>query len=239
MALNQALKWGMVHRNVATLVELRRASNTPIEPLTPTEAAQLLEAARGRGQEHLITAALGTGLRKGELLGLRWQDVDVDRGRLHVRQALEWRNGRPWRFVDPKSESGRRTIPLIGPAAAALRAQRLRVAEMRLAAEQWTDLDLVFPSELGTPIHPSNVNREFKKLLALAGLPTHHRVHNLRHSTATYLLAAGVNQRIVMQMMGWSQLSMLVRYQHVLDPMLDEAAERLERMFPQPGQRSS
>jgi integrase len=139
--------------------------------------------------------------------------------------------------VEPKSESGRRIVPLIGPAGIALRAQRSRVAELRRrAGPAWQDHDLVFPSEIGTPTHPMNVNREFKKLLARAGLPTSHRVHNLRHSTATYLLAAGVDGRIVMQIMGWSQITMLSRCQHVLDRMLEDTATRLEAVFPRMAQ---
>jgi site-specific recombinase XerD len=123
---------------------------------------------------------------------------------------------------------------LIGPAAAALRAQHARVAQLRLKAEPgvWQEHDLVFPSEIGTPIHPTNVNREFKKLLDRAGLPREYRVHDLRHSTATYLLAAGIDPRIVMAIMGWSQVTMLARYQHVLDTMLTDAAARLEAVFP-------
>ena len=103
---------------------------------------------------------------------------------------------------------------------------------MRPAALEWHDYDLVFPSANGNPLDGTNVYHEFKKLLAKAGLPIAYRVHDLRHSTATYLLAAGVDGRIVMQVMGWSQVSMLKRYQHVLDPMLRDAGERLESVFP-------
>ena len=236
MALGQAMKWGLVHQNVATLVEPAKGPARQIEPLDADQAARLLAGAKGHSQEHLFTAALGTGLRKGELLGLRWRDVDLDTGRIQVRYALEYCNGRPWRFVEPKSESGKRTVPLIGPAAAALRAQYARVKALKLKAEPgvWQEHDLVFPSEIGTPIHPTNVNREFKKLLARAGLPHEHRVHDLRHSTATYLLAAGIDPRIVMAIMGWSQVTMLARYQHVLDSMLSDAAGRLEAVFPRP-----
>jgi len=108
---------------------------------------------------------------------------------------------------------------------------------MRLrAGAAWNDLDFVFPSAVGTPLEGVNVYHKFKKLLAKAGLPTSHRVHDLRHSsTATYLLAAGVPDRIVMEIMGHSQISMTLRYQHVLPAMLDEAAARLERFVPAAG----
>jgi site-specific recombinase XerD len=147
-----------------------------------------------------------------------------------VRERLR---GRPWRFTEPKSESGRRTIPLTAPAVAALRAQRRRAAEMRVkVADTWQDHDLVFPSAVGTPLDGTNVYHEYKKLLKKASLPSSHRPHDLRHSTATYLLHAGVDPRIVMEIMGWSQISMLKRYQHILPAMLDDAAARLESVLP-------
>jgi site-specific recombinase XerD len=103
---------------------------------------------------------------------------------------------------------------------------------MELAAYAWTDHDVVVPNVVGDPLDATNVYHELKKLLAAAGLPTSYRVHDLRHSTATYLLAAHVDPRVVMAVMGWSQASMLKRYQHVLDPMLRDAASRLEAVFP-------
>lgn len=102
---------------------------------------------------------------------------------------------------------------------------------MNLAAPAWTDNDLVFPNAKGDPLEATNVYHEFKKLLAKAGLPTTYRVHDLRHSAATFLLGARVDPRVVMQLMGWSQLSMLKRYQHVLDSMLTDAADRLESFW--------
>ena len=89
-----------------------------------------------------------------------------------------------------------------------------------------------FPSAIGTPLDGTNVYKAFKRLSHQAGLPMTFRLHDLRHSTATYLLAAGVDPRIVMQIMGWSQVSMLKRYEHVLPSMLDDAAQGLERVLP-------
>jgi site-specific recombinase XerD len=114
-----------------------------------------------------------------------------------------------------------------------LEQQRWRTARARRkAGEAWQDYDLVFPSAVGTPLDGTNVYHSFKRLLKDANLPTTYRVHDLRHSTATYLLAAGVDPRIVMNIMGWSQVSMLKRYQHVLPAMLDDAAVRLEAVLP-------
>jgi len=232
-ALNQALRWELVARNVATLADPPPGRSPEMRPLTTADARQFLAAARGHRHEHLFAVLLGTGLRIGEALALRWSDVDLDDGVVTVRHALERIHGRPWRLAVPKSESGKRLVPLIGPAAEALRAQRTLALEMRLAVgAAWQDLDFVFPTAIGTPGDQSNVYHQFKKLLRQAGLPDCYRVHDLRHSTATYLLAAGVPDRLVMGIMGHSQLSMTMRYQHVLPSMLKEAAARLEAIFP-------
>ena len=107
-----------------------------------------------------------------------------------------------------------------------------RVAELRQnAGDLWTEHDLVFPSEIGTPIHPANVNHELTKLEKLAGIE-HHRVHDWRHTAATKMLSAGVPDRIVMEVCGWSDRTMLDRYQHVTDEHLDEFVERMVARYP-------
>lgn len=232
-ALNRAVKWQLVPRNVALLVDPPRGAAAEIHPLSPVQVTVLLSAYAGHPQAHLYAFLLATGLRLGEALALRWQDVDLERKRLHVRHTLERLRGRPWQLTEPKSASGQRVVPLISPAVTALEAQREVLVKMRKAAgSAWVEHFFVFPSTVGTPLDGTNALHAFKRMLKRADLPTTHRLHDLRHSAATYLLAAGVDRRIVMQIMGWSQLSMLTRYQHVLDPMLDDAAARLEAVFP-------
>lgn len=233
-ALNRAVKWQLIPRNVATLVDPPRGGRPAIKPLGPDEASIFLAAARGHRYEHLYAFMLATGLRLGEALGLRWCDVDLDAKRIRVDYTLEHLRRQPWRLTEPKSASGRRNVPLIGPAMTSLRSQHARIALMRLAAgPAWTDLDFVFPSAVGTPLDGPNVYHEFKKLLAQAGLPSSHRPHDLRHSTATYLLAAGVPARVVMELLGHSQISLTLNtYSHVLPTMLEDAAARLESVFP-------
>jgi integrase len=216
-----------------------RVSSPEIQPLDPQQAEVLLRAASGHPYEHLYAFMLSTGLRLGEALALRWHDedgtalVDLDTRRATIRYTLERLRGQPWRFAEPKSDTGRRVIPLTAPAIHAIREQRRRADEAQeKAGELWQEFDLVFQSIVGTPLDGTNVYHAFKRLLNQAGLPSTCRVHDLRHSTATYLLAAGVDPRIVMQIMGWSQVSMLKRYQHVLPSMLDDAATRLESILP-------
>jgi integrase len=253
-ALGRAVKWGLVARNVATLAEPPAGQRAKAQPLTVAQAQALLTTARG--QEHrlepLLTVTLATGLRLGELLALRWQDVNLAAGTLTVRYTLERvpkrdratgpaprvdgadgaDDGGAWRLAPPKSARGSRSLPLIPAAAAALKLQRTRVLEARLAAgSRWREGDFVFPSSLGTPLGGRNVFREYQELLAAAGIP-HKRFHDLRHSTATFLLAAGVAERVVMEMLGHSQISLTMNtYAHVLPAVLGEAAEKLGALF--------
>jgi len=232
-ALNRAVKWDLVARNVVLQTEPPRVPAAEIHALDPEQAAALLTAAEGHRYQHLYAVLLTTGLRLGEALALRWKpDVDVDGTRtLAVNHTLEWLSGRPWRLTEPKARTAKRRVPLITPAVIALRAQRARQLEERLASPYWEDHDLVFTNEVGQPLRQRSVHEEFKKLLGVAGLLSSHRPHDLRHSMATYLTAAGVPPRVVMEIMGHSTMAMTQRYSHVLGPMVADAAARLEALW--------
>jgi site-specific recombinase XerD len=231
-ALNRAVKWQLVSRNVVLLVDPPRVPIAHMQPLAPDAAARLLDAAKGHRYEHLYAVLLTTGLRMGEALALRWRpDVDVNARTVRVHHTLEWLSGSPWRLAEPKAASARRMVPLIAPSLTALEAQRARQIEIRRDAPVWEANDLVFTNEIGQPLKQRSVHEEFKKLLAAADLPTTHRPHDLRHSMATYLIAAGVNERVVMEILGHSTLAMTQRYSHVLGPMLTDAADRLEALW--------
>ncbi len=152
-ALNQALRWELVSRNVAVLTDPPRHRTREITPLTPGQAGTLLAAVAGHRLEALITVALGLGLRQGEALGLRWeQDVDLEAGKLSVQQTLV-RAGREPRFEEPKTDRSCRTITMPGVVAAALRRHRTRQLEEQLAAgPEWHPSRLVFTTPIGTPI---------------------------------------------------------------------------------------
>ena len=150
---------------------------------------------------------------------------------LTVHHTLEWLPRQPWRLAEPKAASARRHVPLIAPSIAALGAQRVSQLEPRRAAPVWGAHDLVFTNEVGEPLRQRSVHKAFKQLLAAAGLPTSHRPHDLRRSMATYLIAAGVNERVVMEILGHSSLAMTQRYSHVLGPMLVDAADRLQALW--------
>ncbi|MDP9373215.1 MAG: site-specific integrase [Chloroflexota bacterium] len=231
-ALNQAVKWGRVPRNVATLVDAPRAKKAQIKPLTREQGQRLLATISGHRLEGLYRVALSLGLRQGEVLGLRWEDVDLDAGTLRVAVAVQRRKGVK-ELVEPKTEQSRRTLPLPAVLVAVLRAHRVRQLEERLAmGERWHEQGLVFPSTVGTPLEPRNVTRHYKQLLKRASLPDV-RFHDLRHSCATLLVAQGVHPRLVMEYLGHSQISLTMNtYAHVLPEAQREVASLMDTLFP-------
>ena len=227
-ALNEALRWGLVVRNVATLVQPPRVQRYEISPLDAEQAQRLLTAIRGDRLEALYSVALAIGLRQGEALGLRWQDVDLDAGILRIRHALQRIDGKLV-LVEPKTMRSRRTIQLPSLAVGALREHRVRQsAERALVGEEWNDQDFVFTSQLGRPLHGATVTHRFQKLLAAAGLPRQ-RFHDLRHGCATLLLAQGVSARVVMDVLGHSAITLTLNtYSHVVPALQTEAARRMD-----------
>jgi integrase len=226
-ALGKAERWGLVARNVARLVDAPRVRRSEVRPLTPDQSAALLASVSGTQDETLYLAALGLGLRQGELLGLRWADVDLDAGTVAVRHTLQRIDGAPV-LADPKTDKSRRTVTAPGPVVVALREHRRRQIADRLAAgPEWSDGDFVFTRDLGEPLDGSTVLHRFQRQLAAVGLP---RVsfHSLRHACASYLLAAGVPMKVVQEVLGHSQLSTTADvYSHVAPELQREAAARL------------
>jgi integrase len=189
-ALEQALRWGLVGRNVAKLVRPPRAKRTDVQPLDPGQARTLLQTVQGHRLEALFTVALAIGLRPGEALGLQWQDVDLEAGTLSVRRALQRINGK-LQFEEVKSATSRRHITLPHVALEALKAHHLRQAEeQEFLGDAWPNTGLVFTSERGTPLEPRNAARLFQRMRRKAGLP-YRRFYDLRHTCATLLLVQG------------------------------------------------
>jgi integrase len=227
-ALGDALRWGLVGRNAAALAHGPRVQRPELKVFSTEQAQRFLQVIKGERLEAFFCTAVATGLRLGELLGLRWSDVDLDGGSLTVRQALQ-RQGKEVRFVEPKSKQSRRRLNLPMFAVSALTHHRDRqVADRRLAGSRWIDTGLVFTSSIGTALDERNVRRSFKEVLRGAELPDL-RLHDLRHTTATLLLTQGVHPRVVMETLGHSQVSLtLDTYSHVLPGLQAEAARRLE-----------
>lgn len=189
-ALAIAQRFGLVPDNVAALTERPKGEKTEITPLDPEEAAKLIAAIRELREGPLYEVAITTGMRLGELLGLRWSDVNLTRRTLDVRQQLQRLKGETV-FVPPKTKSGRRQIIMPELTIAALRRQRAYQAEEKLAlGEAWTENGLVFTRADGVPRDPSTVSHQFTELVDELGLP-HQRFHDLRHLAASLLLAQG------------------------------------------------
>lgn len=222
-ALGHAYRWNLVSRNAAALTDRPRTVRHEIRPLTPDQARQLLVAVRGDRLEALYAVALALGIRQGETLGLRWEDVDVDEGYIHVRRALV-RVGGEFMLTEPKTARSIRTLgPLPVALVDTLRAHRRRQTEERLAASTWHEWGLVFTTPNGNPIHSSSLLHTFQRHLADAGLPRQ-RFHDLRHACASLLLAQGVNPRVVMEILGHSQITLtLDTYSHVMPSVQADA----------------
>lgn len=185
-ALHQAEGWGMVPRNVAKLVQAPRPRTNPdkVHALTLTDAKALLSAAVGHRLQALFVVLLMCGLRRGEVLGLRWSDLDVEAETLRVEQQVQRIQGLGLTVQSfPKTGSSRRVLQLPPECVEALQAHRARQAAERLAAgARWHDHGLIFPSTIGTPMEPRSVNRQLHSLCDVAGIQRE-RVHNLRHTT--------------------------------------------------------
>jgi len=186
-----------------------------------------------RGWYALFLMALTTGMRAGELLALQWKDVDLNRGALQVNRSLT-RGKEGWRFDEPKTVKSRRRIKLGPTLVQALQLHRSRQAAQRLRAGiRYEDLDLVFAAENGHPMDRHNLsNRHFKPLLDAAGPSKSIRLHDLRHTYATLLLAAGEHPKIVSEALGHASIQLtLDTYSHVLPDMQQSAVDKLEDML--------
>jgi integrase len=229
-ALNQALKWGLINRNVATLVEPPRVPHYEMRFLAPDQARILLTKAKGSRLEALLTVALALGLRQGEALGLRWQDTDLTSGTLRVQKALQRVDG-TLQLVEPKTAQSRRTLTMPEIVIASLKThQERQILERAAAGSRWVESGLVFATSKGTPLDARNVTRQFKGLLASADLPDM-RWHDLRHSCASLLLAQQVPPRVVMETLGHSQISQTMRYSHIVPALRSQAAEAMNAVL--------
>lgn len=229
-AFQQAVRWGVVARNVADLVDRPRRAEHQMIALTPEQARTLLDAAAGDRFEALYVLAVTTGMREGELLGLHWKDVDLDAAALQVRTIVQRTKLTGLAFSEPKTAGSRRQIALAGMAVAALRRRRVIQAEERLKlGPAWEDNDLVFPNSLGKPTEATNLlHRSFKPLLEKAGLPPI-RFHDLRHTAATIYLRKRVPAKVVSEMLGHSNIGITLQvYSHVLPDMQREATAAME-----------
>ncbi len=223
----------LVSRNVCDLGSPPRIVKPEIQPLTMEQAHKLLEAAHGHRLMVLLMVALTTGMRRGELLRLKWVDIDFENHFLQVRRTLDFLAGYGgYVETEPKTAKGRRKIMLPDFVMEALKQHRVQQLECRLKdGTDWQEQDYVFTGLKGGPLNPRYILKLFDKLLKEAGLP-HMRFHDLRHSAATLLLRMGVNAKVVQEILGHSNISMTMDvYSHVLPSMHKDAMGKWDDEF--------
>lgn len=248
-SLNDAVRRGRIPRNPVAFAHTPRYEVPDVEPLTVAEARTLLAAARDEPNGVAFMLAISLGLRRGEVLGLAWDDVDLDAGLLTVRRQLERRNWQPGCsnptrcgvppakcpqrtggglvLTEPKTKRSKRVLPLPDPLVSALVAHRERQQAARLhAGSVWQDSGLVFTNLTGGPISPRDHSAHWTSFLEKSGVRPA-RLHDARHTAATLLLVQGVDQRVVMDMFGWTSPTMTARYQHVVPELVEEANRRM------------
>ena len=225
-ALKQAADDGLIPRNAAASVKPPQPRREEMQPLSRDQVRAFLDTVKGDRMEALYVLAVTAGLRQGELLALKWEDMDLEGEypTLQIRRSLSETRGRR-AFEAPKSGRGQH-LRLSGWAVSALRAHRKRQLEERMQkAGLWEDHSLIFPSEVGTPMSGRNLYRAFKIRVKRAALPQTLRFHDLRHTCATLLLRQGVNPKFVQELLGHSDISLTLNtYSHVLPDMGNAAA---------------
>jgi integrase len=231
-ALDHAVKVGLIPRNVCDLVSLPPKEEQEIHPLNFEQAQKLLEAARGHKLECLLIVALTTGMRKGEMLGLKWKDIDLEDKRVLSVQRTVIRMKGEFREGKPKTLKSKRNIVLPHFVIEALKKHMMQQMDAKLqSGSAWKENDLVFCSPDGGHMFSSTINKSFHKLLEAAGLPRM-RFHDLRHSAATILLSMGVQTKVIQDLLGHSSYSVTMDiYSHVLPSMREEVPNRWDKAF--------
>jgi integrase len=240
-ALADAMRDELVGRNVAALVEPPVVRRAPVQPLTADEARRLLETAANDRLRVLWLVMLAVGLRRGEALALRWDDLDLDAGTVTISRSLQRLRGErnaetgrrrgTLREVAPKTEGSSATIALPASLVTALR-EHVEVQQLeRMVARVWVDPGLVFTTYVGTALEPRNVNRSWTALCDRAEV-RRVRLHDLRHSAASFMFAAGVDLKLVQTTLRHSRLATTADvYAHVLDEVQHQAAERMDAVL--------
>jgi integrase len=230
-ALGQAVRWGLLVSNPAAGAQPPRPRRPELNVVDSRLASRLVDATRGTAMELPVAMAIATGMRRGEILGLRWADIDQDLGVAHVRRSLQITGG-SLRFEEPKTRRSRRSVVLPSYLHPYLLRQREDIARRRkVLGPRWREHDLVVDSGDGAPLNPDTLSSGWTRFLRLRGLP-HVRFHDLRHAHATLMLLQGVHPKVVSERLGHASIGItLDTYSHVLPSMQVEAARAFDELF--------
>jgi len=231
-ALSQAVRWGYLASSPAAAVQPPRPRRPEVAVVDEALAERLLDAVGGTYFEVPVSMAIATGMRRGEILALRWADVDEDLAIARVNRTLQT-TSKGLVFELPKTRRSKRAIVLPQFIRTYLARQREDQARRRIElGARWHDLDLVVDAGDGSPLHPSKISSRWGKFLRQAGLP-HLRFHDLRHAHATLMLRKGVHPKIVSERLGHASIGItLDTYSHVLPSMQQQAADAFDELFP-------
>lgn len=230
-ACDKAVRYGLLVYNPTQGATLPRYTHEEMMVWDTDQVTQFLIAAQNSPNYALFHLAITTGMRIGELFGLKWPDVHWNSGVIHVQRQKQYVPGQGCSFIDPKTKAGKRTIKLGEGSLDVLRHHKEYQNSLKeLAGSRWHDLDLVFPNSVGGPGDASNIRLDFNQLLRLAGLPKI-RIHDLRHTAASLLLNHKVPVIVVSNMLGHSRPSVTLDiYAHVFNDMQGEAAVVMDKL---------
>ena len=230
-AFEKAIIYGLLTRNPAKNVTLPRYTQQEMQVWDAVQVNQFLVAAEGSPFEALYHLAVKTGMRQGELLGLKWSDLYWVSGKLHVRRQVQRTRGKGAYFQEPKTRAGRRVIQLGQGTLQVLATQKERQRRQKeFVGTRWCENDLIFPSSIGTPMDARNLRLNFYDVLDQAGLPKI-RFHDLRHTAASLLLNNGIPVIVVSNILGHSKPSITLDiYGHLFPVMQEEAAQLMDEL---------
>jgi integrase len=231
-ALGHAAQWGLVQQNVASLVSPPRVSSAEVEILRASEINDLLDKLRGRSMYMVAALGLGTGLRRGEMLALRWQDIDFTRGQLRVERSLEQSKKGGLRFKEPKTKYGRRTISVPAATLADLRLHKKEQQErwLRLGLGRVPEDALLLGTWNGAMRVPDALSKDWAVTMAALGIKA--SLHSLRHSHASALIAAGVDVLTISRRLGHASPTITLGvYGHLFSNTDDRAALAMDAAF--------
>ncbi|TPG74361.1 site-specific integrase [Brevibacillus laterosporus] len=233
-ALNQAVKWQLISKNIMDNVDPPRLEQKEIITWSPEQANEFLAFAMKDKYYVAFVLAIYTGMRRGEILGLRWKDVDFEKAKISIQQTLYRPANQGIIFQEPKTKSAKRRISIPDFVIQELKAHKARQNKNKLQyGEGYQDFDLIVSYDDGRPQDPRNLLRHYERLIKGCGLPSI-RFHDLRHTHATMLLQLGEHPKVVSERLGHSRVGITMDvYSHVMPDMQKDAADNFEKMMKQ------